>query len=86
MVSKKMGKSFYSLSFNEGNTSNTLEIFSKKKIDFVENSEYLANFLNDKTTNEVIYRMSFDNKKKLQEFKEKLDKQKSIKKINIILN
>ena len=26
---------------------------------------YLANFLNDKTTNEVIYRMNFDNKKKL---------------------
>ena len=85
-IFKKYGKSFYSASFNEGNTTNTLEIFSNEKIDYVENSEYLANFLNDKTTNEVIYRMSFDNKKKLQEFKEKLDKQKSIKKINIILN
>ena len=83
-IFKKYGKSFYSASFNEGNTTNTLEIFSNEKIDYVENSEYLANFLNDKTTNEVIYRMSFDNKKKLQEFKEKLDKQKSIKKINII--
>ena len=85
-VFKKYGKSFYSASFNEGNTTNTLEIFSNEKIDYVENSEYLANFLNDKTTNEVIYRMNFDNKKKLQEFKEKLDNQKSIKKINIILN
>ena len=60
--------------------------FKTAHVENVENSEYLANFLNDKTTNEVIYRMSFDNKKKLQEFKEKLDKQKSIKKINIILN
>ena len=85
-IFKKYGKSFYSASFNEGNTTNTLEIFSNEKIDYVENSEYLANFLNDKTTNEVIYRMNFDNKKKLQEFKEKLDKQKNIKKINIILN
>lgn len=85
-IFKKYGKSFYSASFNEGNTTNTLEIFSNEKIDYVENSEYLANFLNDKTTNEVIYRMNFDNKKKLQEFKEKLDRQKSIKKINIILN
>tara|TARA_B100000686_G_C16256739_1_gene697166 strand:- start:6 stop:623 length:618 start_codon:yes stop_codon:yes gene_type:complete len=86
MVSKKMGKSFYSLSFNEGNTSNTLEIFSKKKIDFVEKSEYLANFLNDKDTNEVIYRMNFDNKQKLQEFKERLNEEKDIKKINVIFN
>ena len=85
-ISKKYGKSFYSSSFNEGNTTNTLEIFSNEKIDYVENSEYLANSVNDITANEVIYRMNFDNKKKLQEFKEKLDKEKSIKKINIILN
>ena len=85
-ISNKFGKSFYSSSFNEGNVTNTLEIFSNEKIDYVENSEYLANFLNDRTANEVIYRMNFDNKKKLQEFKEKLDKQKNIKKINIILN
>ena len=30
--SKKFGKSFYNVSFNEGNVSNTLEIVSKKKI------------------------------------------------------
>ena len=85
-IYQKFGKSFYSASFNEGNTTNTLEIFSNEKIDYVENSEYLANSVNDITANEVIYRMNFDNKKKLQEFKEKLDKQKNIKKINIILN
>ena len=30
-ISNKFGKSFYSMSFNEGNTSNTLEVISKKK-------------------------------------------------------
>jgi len=85
-ISKKFGKSFYSLSFNEGNVSNTLEIFSSKKIDFVEKSDYLSNFLNDNNNNEVIYRMNFDNKKKLQEFKEKLNEEKNIKKINVIFN
>ena len=29
-LSKKFGKSFYNVSFNEGNVSNTLEIVSKK--------------------------------------------------------
>ena len=85
-ISKKYGKSFYSSSFNEGNTTNTLEIFSNEKIDYVENSEYLANSVNDITANEVIYRMNFDNKKKLQEYKEKLDKEKNIRKTNVIYN
>ena len=85
-ISNKFGKSFYSMSFNEGNTSNTLEIFSKERIDYIEKSEYLANFLNDKDTNEFIYRMNFDNKKKLQEYKEKLDKEKNIRKTNVIYN
>ena len=85
-ISNKYGKSFYSMSFNEGNVSNTLEIFSNEKIEYIEKSEYLANFLDDNNTNEFIYRMNFDNKKKLQEFKEKLNKEKNIKKINVIFN
>ena len=85
-ISNKFGKSFYSSSFNEGSTSNTLEIFSNERIDYIEKSEYLANSLSDKDANEFIYRMNFDSKNKLQEFKEKLDKQKSVKKINTILN
>ena len=31
-LSKKFGRSFYNVSFNEGNVSNTLEIISKKKL------------------------------------------------------
>ena len=85
-ISNKYGKSFYSMSFNEGNVSNTLEIFSNERIEYIEKSEYLANFLDDNNTNEFIYRMNFDNKKKLQEFKEKLNNEKNIKKINVIFN
>ena len=29
-ISNKYGKSFYNLSFNEGNTTNSLEVISKK--------------------------------------------------------
>ena len=35
-LSKKFGKSFYNLSFNEGNVHNTLEIVSKNRIQQVE--------------------------------------------------
>jgi hypothetical protein len=83
---KYYGKSFYSLSFNEGIVSNTLEVTSNEKIEAVENSENLVSSLDDKNINEVIYRMNFENKKTLQEFKQKLEEQKNIKKINVILS
>ena len=85
-ISNRFGKSFYSMSFNEGNTSNTLEIISKDKIDYVEKSNFLVNSLSDKSGNEFTYRMNFNNKKELQDFKRKLDGQKNIEKINVIYN
>ena len=80
----KYGKSFYNLSFNEGNTTNSLEVISKKKIDSIENSGYLANSISDIKSSEYIYRLSFENKNQLEEFKKKLDKDKNIQKINIV--
>lgn len=83
-ISNKYGKSFYNLSFNEGNTTNSLEVISKKKIDSIENSGYLANSISDIKSSEYIYRLSFENKNQLEEFKKKLDKDKNIQKINIV--
>jgi hypothetical protein len=82
----KFGLSFYNISFNEGNISNSLEIFSNKKVDFVENSENIISLFNDKDSGEIIYRMSFENKKKLQEFKNKIENDTNIRKINVIFN
>ena len=85
-LAKKMGKSFYSTSFNEGHISNTLEVYSKQKIDAVERSEYLVNSIEDKSLDEVVYRLNFNNKESLQKFKNKIENQNNIKKINVILN
>jgi len=85
-ISNKFGKSFYSQSFNEGNTSNTLEIFASQRIESVEKSNYLINSLDDRDANDVIYRMNFDNRKILEEFKKTLEEEKNIKKINVIFN
>ena len=74
------------MSFNEGNTSNTLEISSKERIDYIEKSDHLSNSVIDNESNEFIYRMSFNNRKELEEFKKKLDSQKKIEKINVIFN
>ena len=74
------------MSFNEGHTSNTLEIISKEKIDFVEKSDFLVNSLSDKSGSEFVYRMNFNNKKELQDFKARLDKEKNLEKVNVIYN
>ncbi|MDB9743486.1 DUF4956 domain-containing protein [Pelagibacteraceae bacterium] len=85
-ISNKFGKSFYSMSFNEGNTSNTLEVISKKKIEVIEKSEYLVNSLNDNENSQFIYRLSFNDKNSLEEFKIKLNNDQNIQKVNVVYN
>ena len=85
-LSNKFGSSFYNMSFSEGNTSNTLEISSKTRIDIIEKSDHLVNFINDLDNNEFTYRMVFNNKEELRNFKSKIDKQNKINKINVIFN
>ena len=85
-ISNKFGKSFYSMSFNEGNTSNTLEVISKKKIEVIEKSEYLVNSLNDNENSQFTYRLSFNDKSSLEEFKSKLNNDQNIQKVNVVYN
>ena len=85
-ISNKFGKSFYSMSFNEGSSSNTLEIISKKKIELIEKSEYLVNFLDDNENSQYIYRLNFNNKNSLNEFKNTIKNDQNIKKVNVVYN
>ena len=85
-ISNKYGKSFYNMSFNEGNTSNTLEVISTKKIDLIEDSENLANSLNDNENKQFTYRLHFNNRESLEEFKNKLNNNQSIQKVNVVYN
>ena len=86
ILAKKYGKSFYNMSFNEGVSTNTLEITSKGKIDFVEKNEFLISSFNDVDEKKVIYRLNFENREDLQAFKENLNKADNIEKINVIYN
>ena len=85
-ISNKYGKSFYNMSFNEGNVSNTLEIVAKEKIESVEKSNFLVSSLIDNANNEFTYRMNFNNKEELQSFKNQLEDKKNIYRVNVIYN
>ena len=82
-ISQKYGKSFYNTSFNEGIVLNSIEVFAKERIDLIENSNNLVNLFNDTSQNEIIYRLTFENKNELNLFKKKIEGSKNINKFNI---
>ena len=65
---------------------NSIEVFSKKEIKFLEDNKNLINFMNDKNSNEYVYKLTFENKKDLIELKNKLNEVESIIRINSDLN
>ena len=82
-ISQKYGKSFYNTSFNEGIVLNSMEVFAKDKIDLIESSNNLVGLFNDTSQNEIVYRLTFENKNELNLFKKKIEESKNINKINI---
>ena len=86
IISNKYGKSFYSMSFNEGIVSNTIEVISKNKIDLIEDNDHLVSYLSDASTNKYVYRLNFNNRNSLKKFKEAIKNDQNIEKINIIYN
>ena len=79
-IYQKFGKSFYNVSFNEGTVVNSIEVFSKEKIDLIENDNNLISLYSDTTQGEVVYRLTFDNKNQLKSFKKKIEGMKNINK------
>ena len=82
-IIQKFGKSFYTTSFNEGLALNSIEVFSNEKIDLIENSNNLVSSFNNMSQNEIIYRLTFENRNELNQFKKEIDGSKGINKINI---
>ncbi|MDC1049480.1 DUF4956 domain-containing protein [Candidatus Pelagibacter sp.] len=80
---KKIGKTFYNISFNEGIEHNTMEVYASEHVQVLENSENLKNMINDKENDEFIYRLTFEKKEHLLKFKEEIANKKLIKKIEV---
>ena len=79
----KIHKNFYNISFNEGIDLNQIEIITKEKIDILDVHENLKSLVIDEELNEIIYRLAFEDKKKLNDLKNDLEGNKNIKKIDV---
>ena len=80
---KNNNKSFYNISFNEGLELNQIEVISSKKIDVIENNNNLKSVLNDNESNDYIYRLVFEDKIELQNFKNEIENIDGLKKIDV---
>ena len=79
----KRHKNFYNVSFNEGIDLNQIEIITKEKIDILDLHENLKSLVIDEELNEIIYRLAFEDKKKLNDLKNDLEGNRNIKKIDV---
>ena len=79
----KRHKNFYNVSFNEGIDLNQIEIITKQKIDILDVHENLKSLVIDEELNEIIYRLAFEDKKKLNDLKNDLEGNRNIKKIDV---
>ena len=74
---------FYNVSFNEGMSLNTIEIYSSNVIEEIEKNRNIKNIVIMKNTNEIIYRLSFESSKELNLFKDSIKDKSGINKIDV---
>ena len=82
-IFRNKNKFLFSLSFNEGQNLNFLEVSSAKPIEHLENSKFLINSFEDKDNSIFNYKLSSDDESILREIKKKTSSIKSIKSIDL---
>ena len=83
ILKKFFSKPFYNVSFNEGMSLNTIEIYSSKSMDDIEKNQNIKNMVVLKDSNEYIYRLSFENSKELNSIKDSIKERNEITKIDV---
>ena len=83
ILKKFFSRPFYNVSFNEGMSLNTIEIYSSKSIEDIEKNQNIKNMVVLKDSNEYIYRLSFENSKELNSFKDSIKERNEITKIDV---
>tara|TARA_B100000767_G_scaffold143659_1_gene135606 strand:- start:164 stop:790 length:627 start_codon:yes stop_codon:yes gene_type:complete len=83
-ISKFFGKTFYNISFTEGNPLSVLEINSNRDIDLLDNSIFLASKI--KNDNEIIYELTSTDFKDLKIILAKVNKDNKLNNYQIRFN
>ena len=83
-IYRRFNKKFYNISFNEGIEFNTIELSSSKKIPDAEEHKNLKKIIYD-SNDGYTYLLNFENSKELSSFKNKIEQNEYVKKIDLNL-
>ena len=83
-IYRRFNKKFYTISFNEGIEFNTIELSSSKKIPDAEEHKNLKKIIYD-SNDGYTYLLNFENSKELYSFKNKIEQNEYVKKIDLNL-
>ena len=81
-IYRRFNKKFYNISFNEGIEFNTIELSSSKKIPDAEEHKNLKKIIYD-SNDGYTYLLNFENSKELYFFKNKIEQNEYVKKIDL---
>ena len=81
-IYRRYNKRFYNISFNEGIEFNTIELSSSKKIPDAEEHKNLKKIIYD-SNDGYTYLLNFENSKELSSFKNKIEQNEYVKKIDL---
>ena len=69
ILGKRIGFHTYALSFDEGNSHNILEIEASRNIPYLDNNKFLLQYVSDKSSNAVHYRLASRHRDDLDEIR-----------------
>ena len=69
ILGKRIGFHTYALSFDEGNSHNILEIEASRNIPYLDNNKFLLQYVSDKSSNAVHYRLASRHRDDLNEIR-----------------
>ncbi len=85
VIAKKFGLHVFSMSFDEGNSSNIIEIQSNKAISVLHESKLLLQYVNDKKSNEYHYRLASKSRKDIESIRQEAEADEGVSHIEVRL-
>jgi hypothetical protein len=78
VIAKKFNIHLFSLSFDEGNSSNIIEIQSSQEVDALHSSRFLLQYINDKKSQEFHYRLASKSKQDIENIRKETEQNNKI--------
>jgi len=83
IVARKFDLHIFSLSFDEGNSNNIIEIQSNKELDVLHDSKLLLQYVTDKKSQEFHYRLASKSRQDVEEIRKQVEQQEGILNIEV---